>query len=112
MGPKTAKKIVGYFKDQTLDVFESDIERLVEVPGIAHKKLEMISTAWAEHRAIRDVMMFLQSHGISTLFSVRIYKEYGQNAIAWISQDPYRLAVITSYSIHYTKLYESWGRRK
>lgn len=92
VGPKTAKKIVGYFKDQTLDVFESDIERLVEVPGIAHKKLEMISTAWAEHRSIRDVMMFLQSHGISTLFSVRIYKEYGQNAIAWITQDPYRLA--------------------
>lgn len=92
VGPKTAKKIVGYFKDQTLDVFESDIDRLVEVPGIAHKKLEMISTAWAEHRAIRDVMMFLQSHGISTLFSVRIYKEYGQNAIAWITQDPYRLA--------------------
>ncbi|EIM63857.1 SF1B family DNA helicase RecD2 [Desulfobacter postgatei] len=92
VGPKTAKKIVGYFKDQTLDVFESDIDRLVEVPGIAHKKLEMISTAWAEHRAIRDVMMFLQSHGISTLFSVRIYKEYGQDAIAWITQDPYRLA--------------------
>ncbi|WP_321493564.1 AAA family ATPase [uncultured Desulfobacter sp.] len=92
VGPKTAKKIVGYFKDQTLDVFESDIERLMEVPGIAHKKLKMISTAWEEHRAIRDVMMFLQSHGISTLFSVRIYKEYGQNAIAWITQDPYRLA--------------------
>ena len=73
-------------------MFESDIDRLVEVPGIAHKKLEMISTAWAEHRAIRDVMLFLQSHGISTLFSVRIYKEYGQNAIAWITQDPYRLA--------------------
>ncbi|PIE63333.1 MAG: recombinase RecD [Desulfobacter postgatei] len=92
VGPKTAKKIVTYFKDQTLNVFESQIERLVEVPGIAHKKLEMISTAWAEHRAIRDVMMFLQSHGISTLFSVRIYKEYGHNAIAWITQDPYRLA--------------------
>ncbi|MCG8553521.1 MAG: AAA family ATPase, partial [Desulfobacterales bacterium] len=92
VGPKTAKKIVGHFKDQTLDVFESDIERLTEVPGIANKKLEMISTAWAEHRAIRDVMMFLQSHGISTLFSVRIFKEYGHNAIAWITQDPYRLA--------------------
>ena len=92
VGPKTANKIVGYFKDQTLDVFESHIDRLMEVPGIAHKKLEMISTAWAEHRAIRDVMMFLQSHGISTLFSVRIYKAYGRNAIAWITQDPYRLA--------------------
>ncbi len=92
VGPKTAKKIVGHFKDNTLEIFEGEIQRLVEVPGIAHKKLEMISTAWAEHRAIRDVMMFLQSHGISTLFAVRIYKEYGDNAISHVSQDPYRLA--------------------
>lgn len=92
VGPKTAKKIVRHFKDQTLDVFETDIDRLVEVPGIAQKKLAVISDAWQEHRAIRDVMMFLQSHGISTLFAVRIYKEYGENAIAWTTQDPYRLA--------------------
>ncbi len=92
VGPKTAKKIVRHFKDHTLDVFETDIERLVEVPGIAKKKLAVISEAWQEHRAIRDVMMFLQSHGISTLFAVRIYKEYGDNAIAWTTQDPYRLS--------------------
>jgi exodeoxyribonuclease V alpha subunit len=92
VGPKTAKKIVGHFKDYTLEIFEQEIQRLVEVPGIALKKLEMISTAWAEHRSIRDVMMFLQSHGISTLFAVRIYKEYGDNAIFLVSQDPYRLA--------------------
>ncbi|MDD9301005.1 MAG: AAA family ATPase [Desulfobacter sp.] len=92
VGPKTAKKIVSHFKDLTLDIFESDMERLVEVPGIAKKKLDMISLAWQEHRAIRDVMMFLQSHGISTLFAVRIYKEYKENAIAWTTQDPYRLA--------------------
>jgi len=92
VGPKTAKKIVRHFKDQTLDVFEGEIHRLTEVPGIAQKKLTMISDAWKEHRAIRDVMMFLQSHGISTLFAVRIYKEYGDNAIAWTTQDPYRLA--------------------
>ena len=92
VGPKTAKKIVRHFKDMTLDVFEHDIHRLTEVPGIAGKKLSMISEAWQEHRAIRDVMMFLQSHGISTLFAVRIYKEYGENAIAWTTQDPYRLA--------------------
>ena len=52
----------------------------------------MISAAWSEHRAIREVMMFLQSHGISTLFSVRIYKEYGDNAISLVTEDPYRLA--------------------
>lgn len=92
VGPKTAKKIVRHFKDQTLEVFENQIHRLVEVPGIAEKKLEMISAAWTEHRAIRDVMMFLQSHGISTLFSVRIYKAYGDEAIARVMDDPYCLA--------------------
>jgi exodeoxyribonuclease V alpha subunit len=92
VGPKTAKKIVRYFGKETLCVFEKEIERLTEVPGIAEKKLTMIRTAWAEHRSIRDVMMFLQSHGISTLFAVRIYKQYGDEAIAAVSEDPYRLS--------------------
>ncbi|MFO7861911.1 MAG: AAA family ATPase [Desulfosalsimonas sp.] len=92
VGPKTAKKIVNHFGENTLDIFENDIEKLVEVPGIANKKLEMINTAWVEHRAIRNVMMFLQSHGISTLFAVRIYKEYGDDAIQLVNDDPYRLA--------------------
>jgi len=92
VGPKTAWRIVRHFGKDTLDVFEHDIERLVEVPGIAEKKLASITTAWQEHRAIRDVMMFLQSHGISTLFAVRIYKQYGDNSIALVSENPYRLA--------------------
>lgn len=92
VGPKTAKKIVTYFGDKTLDIFEGEIERLEEVRGIAQKKLQMIREAWTAHRAIREVMMFLQSHGISTLFAVRIYKEYGDNAIPYVTQDPYRLA--------------------
>jgi exodeoxyribonuclease V alpha subunit len=92
VGPKTAKKIVKHFNKDTLDIFEKDIERLTEVPGIAQKKLDMISAAWTEHKAIREVMMFLQSHGISTLFAVRIYKEYGDDAIRLVTEDPYRLA--------------------
>jgi exodeoxyribonuclease V alpha subunit len=92
VGPKTARKIVRYFGSQTLSVFEADIGRLTEVAGIARKKLDMIREAWSEHRAIREVMMFLQSHGISTLFAVRIYKAYGDNAIAYVTDDPYRLA--------------------
>ena len=92
VGPKTAKKIVKYFGNETLEVFENEIERLTEITGIAQKKLTMISDAWVEHRAIRKVMMFLQSHGISTLFAVRIYKEYGDNAIEYVNEDPYRLA--------------------
>jgi exodeoxyribonuclease V alpha subunit len=92
VGPITAKKIVTHFGEKALEIFEGEIERLIEIPGIAQKKLEMIRQAWAEHRAIRDVMMFLQSHGISTLYAVRIFKEYGDNAIPYVSQDPYRLA--------------------
>ena len=92
VGPKTAHKIVKHFGDETLTVFEEDIERLTEVPSIAEKKLAMITEAWREHRSIRDVMMFLQGHGISTLFAVRIYKEYGDEAITLVTQNPYRLA--------------------
>ena len=92
VGPKTAKKIVNHFRAKTLEIFEEEIKRLTEVPGIAQKKLEMISDAWSEHRAVREVMMFLQSHGISTLFAVRIYKEYGDHAIAYVTENPYRLS--------------------
>ncbi len=92
VGPKTAKKIVHHFGEKTLDIFEGEIEKLTEIQGIAQKKLELIRDAWTEHRAIREVMMFLQSHGISTLFAVRIYKEYGDNAIAYVTENPYRLA--------------------
>lgn len=92
VGPKTARRIVAYFGNKTLDVFESSIDDLLHVPGIAQKKLKGIRHAWDEHRSIRDVMLFLQEHGISTLFAVRIFKKYGQKAIAIVTQNPYQLA--------------------
>lgn len=92
VGPKTARKIVAHFRGDTLRVFEEEIDRLTEVEGIAVKKLKMIREAWREHRAIREVMIFLQGHGISTLFAVRIYQQYGERAIELVSSDPYRLA--------------------
>jgi exodeoxyribonuclease V alpha subunit len=92
VGPKIAKRIVRHFGERTLTVFEEEIDQLADVPGIAEKKLAMIKAAWIEHRAIRDVMMFLQSHGISTLFAVRIYKQYGDRSIALVRENPYRLA--------------------
>ncbi|MDO1451304.1 AAA family ATPase [Rhodocytophaga aerolata] len=92
VGPVTAKRIVKHFGKDTLDVFESSIERLTEVSGIAKIKLEQISKAWVEHQEIRNVMLFLQSHDISTLFAVKIYKSYGNNAIEIVKNDPYRLA--------------------
>ena len=92
VGPKIARRIVRHFGDRTLQVFEEDIDQLTEVPGIAGKKLAGIREAWREHRAVRDVMLFLQEHGISTLYAVRIYKQYGDQSIAIVQDNPYRLA--------------------
>jgi exodeoxyribonuclease V alpha subunit len=92
VGPAIAKRIVGHFKDRTLEVFETQIEELLGVPGIAEKKLEAIRVSWDEHKAIRDVMIFLQGYGISTLFATKIFKTYGAKAIQTVSENPYRLA--------------------
>ena len=92
VGPATARKIVSFFKNRTLEVFESSIEELARVPGIAEKKLRKIRTSWDEHKAVRDVMIFLQGHGISTLFSAKIYKTYGDRSVQVVSENPYRLA--------------------
>ena len=92
VGPKTAKRIVKHFGKDTLAVFEQDIDRLTEVEGIAERKLVSIVRAWSEHQHIREVMMFLQSHGISTLFAVKIFKTYGQKAVEIVKENPYRLA--------------------
>ncbi len=92
VGPVTAKRIVEHFGDRTLDVIESDISRLSEVKGIARKRIDMIQKAWQEQRAIKDVMVFLQSHSVSTHFAVKIYKQYGNDAIAVVEKTPYRLA--------------------
>ncbi|MGV3504740.1 MAG: AAA family ATPase [Adhaeribacter sp.] len=91
VGPVTAKRIVQHFGDKTLDIFENSIEKLTEVEGIARLKLEMISKAWVEHQEIRNVMLFLQSHHISTLFAVKIYKTYGNESIEVVKNNPYRL---------------------
>jgi exodeoxyribonuclease V alpha subunit len=92
VGPKTAHKIVAFFKDRTLQVFEENMDELLNVPGIADKKLLDIKNSWQEHRAIRDVMIFLQGYGISTLFAVKIFKSYGNDAISQVSSNPYQLA--------------------
>jgi exodeoxyribonuclease V alpha subunit len=92
VGPVTASRIVKHFGTETMDVFEHHIERLTEVTGIAQLKLQSIQKAWIEHQEIRNVMLFLQSHNISTLFAVKIYKTYGNDAIQIVSDNPYRLA--------------------
>jgi exodeoxyribonuclease V alpha subunit len=92
VGPVTAKRIVRRFGVETLEVIEERPERLVEVPGVGDKRLQMIVQAWAEQRAIKEVMIFLQSHGVSTSLATKIYKTYGDESIAVVQADPYRLA--------------------
>src|ERR687886_731760 len=64
VGPVTAKRIVAHFGLETLDIIENQIERLLEVPGIAHKRVTMIQSAWEKQKAIKEVMVFLQGHGV------------------------------------------------
>ena len=92
VGPVTAKRIVEHFGLATLEVIESDITRLSEVRGISRKRIARIQVTWAEQRAIKDVMLFLQSHAVSTHLAVKIFKTYGNDAISVVETNPYRLA--------------------
>ena len=92
VGPVTAKRIVKCFGEDTLDVIEQTPERLVEAPGVGRKRTRMIREAWAEQRAIKEVMLFLQSNGVSTSLATKIYKFYGDDSIGIVQTDPYRLA--------------------
>lgn len=92
VGPITAKRIVAHFGLQTLDIIEHQIERLAEVPGIAQKRVKLIQAAWVTQKAIKEVMLFLQDHGVSTTYAVKIYKQYGDAAIETVTHNPYQLA--------------------
>jgi exodeoxyribonuclease V alpha subunit len=92
VGPVTAKRIVAHFQFETLDIIENQIDRLIEVPGIAKKRVKLIQAAWQSQKSIKDVMLFLQGHGVSTTYAVKIYKQYGEEAIATVTANPYRLA--------------------
>ncbi len=92
IGPVYAKKLVRAFKEQVFDVIESEPHRLQEVTGIGQKRADAIIAGWAEQLAIREIMIFLHAHGVSTSRAVRIFKTYGADAVQTISEDPYRLA--------------------
>ncbi len=93
LGRVMAERLVGHFGLETLEVIERQPERLAEVEGIGPKRTESIRSAWAEQREIREVMLFLQSHGVSPHFAAKIFKEYGQRAISQVRENPYRLAI-------------------
>ena len=92
IGPVTAKRIVRRFGLDTLSVIEEEPRRLREVLGVGPKRVAMIERAWAEQQQIKEVMLFLQSHDVSTALAVKIYKQYGDAAISVVRNDPYRLA--------------------
>ncbi|MBM3129727.1 MAG: AAA family ATPase [Chloroflexi bacterium] len=92
IGPVTAERIVKHFRMNTLDVIEKDVGRLSQVEGVGPKRIEIIRRGWAEQKQIKQVMMFLSSHGVSTALAVKIYKEYGDGALNVVQHEPYRLA--------------------
>jgi len=92
VGPVTASRVTEHFGLYTLDVIEEDIERLIEVPGVGPKRVKIIAQAWEEQKAIKEIMLFLQSHNVSTRLAVKIYKTYGDDSIRIVEDDPYQLA--------------------
>ncbi len=92
VGPVTAKRIVEFFGADTLDVLDRTPGRVLEVPGVGNHRTKLIGEAWQAQQHIKEVMLFLQGHGITTGLAVKIYKQYGDQAIPIVSRDPYRLA--------------------
>ncbi len=92
IGPVMARRIVRRFKLDTLRIIEEEPGRLREVLGIGKKRVASIERAWEEQKAIKEVMIFLQGHNVSTSHAVKIYKTYGDAAIDVVRSDPYRLA--------------------
>ncbi len=92
IGPVYAKKLVGAFGDAVFDLIEQRPDKLREVTGIGPKRAAQIVAGWAEQKVVREIMLFLHSHGVGTSRAVRIYKTYGNDALQVISENPYRLA--------------------
>lgn len=93
IGPVFAKKLVTAFGAEIFDIIENKSHRLAELPGIGEKRIAKLQQSWAEQKIVRDVMVFLQTHGVGTGRAVRIYKTYGDKAVAMVKENPYRLAL-------------------
>src|SRR5262252_361948 len=92
VGPVYAKKLVRAFGEKVFDIIESAPDRLREVDGIGPVRAASILAAWAEQKAVREIMVFLHSNGVGTARAVRIFKTYGADAIQVMTENPYRLA--------------------
>lgn len=92
IGPVYAKKLVDAFREAVFEVIEQTPDKLKEIDGIGPVRAKRIAAGWADQKAIREIMLFLQSHGVGTARAVRIYKTYGVEAIPLMMENPYRLA--------------------
>ena len=92
IGPVYAKKLVRAFGEKVFDTIETEPQRLRQVDGIGPVRASRITAAWAEQKIVREIMVFLHSHGVGTARAVRIYKTYGADAVQVMSENPYRLA--------------------
>ena len=92
IGPKLGAKIVGIYKERTLEIFETAPDFLLHIKGIGQERVKRIRQSWQEQKEVRKIMLFLAEHGISFGRAVRIYRTYGQESIAKIKENPYRLA--------------------
>ncbi len=92
IGPHFAKVMVNHFGLNVIDIIDTNPELLLELPGIGQKRLAILTQSWQNQKAIRKIMLFLQSHGVGTARAVRIFKTYGENAIDIVTQNPYKLA--------------------
>ena len=92
VGPVYAKKIVAQFGADTLNVIEDEPQRLSEVPGIGDKRVSKIIASWEKQKEVKNIMLFLQAHDVSTAFAARIYQAYGAESIETVKSNPYRLA--------------------
>ena len=92
IGPVMARRIVNLFGEETLDVVDNRIDELARVEGIGKKRIDMIRRAWEDQKDIREVMIFLQAHGVSSAYATRIFKQYGKASIDVVKENPYRLA--------------------
>src|SRR6202451_1929361 len=92
IGPVYARKMVKAFGEKVFEVIEGEPDRLREVDGIGPVRAQRITTAWAEQKIVREIMVFLHSHGVGTARAVRIYKTYGADAVQVMTDNPYRLA--------------------
>ncbi len=93
IGKQLAGRIVKKFGVQTLDVLDKEPDRLLEISGISEAKLDVIKVCWSEHMGIRDLMLFLQPHGIGASYALRIYRHYKEQALSIVRENPYRLAM-------------------